>query len=194
MFSFCATARRPCKGVGTAGTTGALAMMKPQGESTFRPRNGRINLSCYLLVDSNFYKSIRSKSLVWIWLYFSTGYIFLNELYAACKCIYIVRLIYYRQHSKTRPTGELTRRTQNAPKLLVAGTSSRTPLGEVTVHAPAPPDSLAGGDGPYRPTLAQLLGLRVSALRASLRPHKVDFRRHCVHGRAKATCTPIVGS
>jgi len=47
----------------------------------------------------------------------------------------------------SRTAGELTRRTQIAPKLLAARASPETPLGELI----APTDHLAGGKGAYRP-------------------------------------------
>ena len=89
-------------------------------KASFRPRNNFPSLSAGW--QSKFY-SLKILNLNLIRPMYSQLDIFLNELCEACKCIklytYIRGSIHTVLHSRT--AGQLTWRTQNAPKFLAAG-------------------------------------------------------------------------
>jgi len=81
-------------------------------------------------------------------------------------------------HSRT--AGQLTRRTQNAPKFLAAGDScAPNPTWGSSQRFRKPSTWWGGAVSPHLSknpgTLAQPFGLRVSVLLASPRPRNVDF-------------------
>jgi len=113
-------------------------------------------------------------------------YIFLNELCEACKCIKLYTCIgglHTVLHSRT--AGQLTWKTQNAPKFFAAGASPQTQW-ESSQRSRKAHSWWRGAVSPLSKNagpLAQPFGIRVLIIWASPRPRNVDFVTTPLHSR-----------